>query len=96
MESGPRQPTENFTADDLRIEREERIATGREHRRRLSAARAISIIVLPAVAFAALFTLLWYPSDPPAWAQPALFSILTAVVAFPFSDRNGNDRRGRF
>lgn len=82
-----------FNSEDLKVVKEIKLATAAEHRRRLSTARLVSAIVLPVVAAAALGSLLWYPEDPPAWAQPALFSILTAAIAFLFTDRDGGDRR---
>lgn len=90
-----------FGPDDLRIVAETRLLREeaedrREKRRRLSAARWVAILTLPAIAGAALVTLFLYPTDPPAWAQPALFSIMTAAIAFLFSDRDdGPDRRRR-
>jgi hypothetical protein len=80
-----------FSENDLRILKdqplEHEIGIQREQWLRLVAARWVAIFILPAVALTALGVLAYYPENPPSWASPALFSILTAVVAFLFSDR---------
>lgn len=51
-------------------------------------------MTLAGVAGGALLTLLvyaWWEKEPPAWAQPALFSILTAAVAFLFGEGRTRD-----
>lgn len=59
----------------------------------MMAARSIALLILPVTALAALYTLVTSEADAvPVWAQTTLASIVTAAIAFLFSDRSDRDR----
>lgn len=87
--------SQEFNEDDLRVIREKHLDHYsnilRENWLRQVAARRIAIAALLVIAAGSLSTLIMHPENPPTWASSALFSILTAAIAFLFSDRKFDD-----
>lgn len=80
----------SFEPDELKqIALKHRARRGVEQLKRLTAARWIALLILPVTALAALYTLVTSEANAvPAWAPTTLASIVTAAIAFLFSDQS--------